>query len=242
MKENRKTGIRVTCPMTELDGVRISRSAELTERVEKIVGILENHGVACENGSLTVCLDDALRNRMQLVYYKGGWQLILPHLGCAIPGQLEEQLSYGICAYLIRYFNPDEARALKTVEEIVCRALSVSLLRELGETEKAEEVLACGGTLFLCETERKLMEKSGDTEENIRKISGLLTWEDLTPFLRLRDYVAPSSVEYRWLDTGALSEAFPQSQAVQALCRIGKRIESDTDDLIDYMMSDPYPD
>ncbi len=172
-----------------------------------------------------------------------GCHLIIPRLGCAVPGQVEEQLSYGIAAYTMRNFNPDERYVMKTLEEIVCRVVSVYILRAMKLGEKAKAVLQNGGTRFLCDTPPRLWEKPGDTRQDIRDLAKVFRKKDLVPFLRLRDYVKPfESDALRSLNSEALLANYPDSKAVQLLCNIAGRIESDSDDLADYMMTDPYPD
>ncbi len=172
-----------------------------------------------------------------------GCHLIIPRLGCAVPGQVEEQLSYGIAAYTMRNFNPDGKYVMKTLEEIVCRVASVYILRAMKLGEKADAVLQNGGTRFLCDSRRRLWEKPGDTRQDIRDLAKVFKKEDLVPFLRLRDYVKPGKdPEDRALNREALLANYPDSKAVQLLCKIAGRIESDSDDLADYMMTDPYPD
>lgn len=171
----------------------------------------------------------------------GSTRLILPRFGCAVKGQLEEQLAYGLSAYTLRNFNPDETYALRTLEEIVCRVVSVHMLRVMRLYEKVDEVLSRSGTRFICDTKMNGWERAGDTAEDIRRLSTLFCWEDLVPFLRIRDYVSPSEkAADRRLNTKALRHNYEKSKAVQALCDIWVRIESDTDDFVDYMMGDPY--
>lgn len=227
--------------MKETVQERLMKEA-LSEKTEKIMRLLERHGAVCGEGTLTVALEKRKRNELELKPVGDSYRLSLPITGSDVPGQLEEQLAYGITAYVIRNFNPDTRTALKTVEEILCRVVSVRLLRSMGFREKAAEVLAGKGTPFVCETEEHYWEKPGDTEEDIRTVSRLFTWKDLLPFLRIRDYVEPFDVGNRELNTKALLADEPDSRAVQALCGIWRRIESDTDDFVDYMMGDPYPD
>ena len=42
--------------------------------------------------------------------------------------------------------------------------------------------------------------------------------------------------------SAVLCSNYPDSEAVRLLCGIAARIESDTDDRVNYMMSDPFPD
>ena len=79
--------------------------------------------------------------------------------------------------------------------------------------------------------------------EDVRSLAKAFKKADVVPFLKLRDYVKPfDSPENRSLNLEALRSNYPKSKAVQLLCNIAARIESDSDDLVDYMMGDPYPD
>lgn len=237
------SGIKMRYAGNDGKGITVQEVTELSQKAEAVIALIERHGMICEDGFLTVGFDSRLnshvRNRMTL---KDG-RLSLPTLGSALAGQLEEQLSYGIGAYTLRNFNPDEKYALKTIEEIVCRVVSVHILREMGFEDIAESVLAREGTYFECDTVGNAGEKSGDTQGDIRALAALFTWDDLVPFLRIRDYAVPyETVELRDLNTVALLANYPESKAVRTLCDIWKRIKYDTEDFIDYMMSDPYPD
>ena len=223
------------------DGVTLEEAEDLSRKAQFIISRLEKHGMRCEDGLLTIAFDDKMEKKMEMKTVNGSTRLILPRFGCAVKGQVEEQLAYGLSAYTLRNFNPDETYALRTLEGIACRTVSVHMLRVMRLNEKVEEVLSRGGTRFICDTKMNGWERAGDTAEDIRRLSTLFCWEDLVPFLRLRDYVSPSeSAENRRLNTKALRHNYEKSKAVQALCDIWVRIESDTDDFVDYMMGDPY--
>ena len=223
------------------DGVTLEEAEDLSGKAQFIVSRLEKYGMRCEDGLLTVAFDDEKRGEMEMKTVNRGTRLILPGFGSAVKGQLEEQLAYGLSAYTLRNFNTDEKYALRTLEEIVCRTVSVCLLREMRLNKKAYEVLSHGGTRFICDTKMNGRERAGDTAEDIRRLSILFCREDLVPFLRIRDYVFPSeNAENRSLNTDALRHNYENSKAVQTLCDIWKRIEWDTEDFVDYMMGDPY--
>lgn len=234
-------GIEMRYAGAKGDGLTAEEVENLSRKVQPIISLLEKHDMVCEDGFLTVAFDDEKRGEMEMKTVNRGTRLILPGFGSAVKGQLEEQLAYGLSAYTLRNFNPDEKYALRALEEIVCRTMSVCLLRVMRLNEKAEEVLSRGGTRFICDTKMNGRERAGDTAEDIRSLSILFCWEDLVPFLRIRDYVSPSeNAENRSLNTDALRHNYENSKAVQALCDIWKRIEWDTEDFVDYMMGDPY--
>lgn len=234
-------GIEMRYAGTNGGGVTLEEAEDMSRKAQFIISRLEKHGMVCEDGFLTVAFDDNKGDEMEMKRANGSTRLILPSFGSAVKGQVEEQLAYGLSAYTLRNFNPDEKYAIGILEEIVCRVVSVHMLRVMRLNEKAEEVLSRGGTRFICDTKMNDWEKSGDTAEDIRRLSTLFCWEDLVPFLRLRDYVSPSErTENRRLNTKALRHNYEKSKAVQALCDIWVRIESDTDDFVDYMMGDPY--
>ena len=223
------------------DGVTLEEAEDLSRKAQFIISRLEKYGMVCEDGLLTVAFDNDKRDEMEMKTVNLGTRLILPSFGSAVKGQVEEQLAYGLSAYTLRNFNPDEKYALRTLEEIVCRTVSVHMLRVMRLNEKAEEVLSRSGTRFICDTKINGWERTGDTAEDIRRLSTLFCWEDLVPFLRIRDYVSPSEkAADRRMNTKALRHNYENSKAVQALCDVWERIVSDTDDFVDYMMGDPY--
>ena len=237
------SGIEMRYAGARGDGLTLDEVTKLSETAEAVIGILESHGMVCEDGALTVAYDDRIENRMEMKTVNLGHHLVIPRFGSAVPGQLEEQFSYGIPAYTMRNFNPDNRYVMKTLEEIVCRVVSVYILRALKLPEKAEAVLQNGGTPFICDSPDRLWERAGNTAEDIRSLAKAFRKADMVPFLKLRDYVKPfDSPEHRSLNREALRSNYPDSEAVQLLCSIAARIESDSDDLADYMMGDPYPD
>lgn len=237
------SGIEMRYAGARGEGLTLEEVTKLSETAEAVIRILESHGMACEDGFLTVEYDDGIKNRMEMKAVNSSHHLLIPTFGCAVPGQTEEQLSYGIPAYTMRNFNPDVRYVMKALEEIVCRVASVYILRALDLPEKADEVLQNGGTPFICDPPDKLWERAGNTAEDVRGLAKAFKAEDMVPFLRLRDYAKPFDYpENRSLDVKALRENYPDSEAVQMLCGIAERIESDTDDLVDYMMGDPFPD
>ncbi len=237
------SGIEMRYAGARGDGLTLDEVVNLSRKAEAVIRVLESHGMVCEDGVLTVEFDDRADNLMELKVVNHRHHLVLPARGCAVPGQLEEQLSYGIAAYTMRNFNPDEKYVMKTQEEIVCRVVSVYILRTMGLREKAEAVLQGGGTRFHCDSKVRLWEQAGDTRKDILSLAGVFGKEDVVPFLRLRDYVKPfESPAHRSLNLAALRANYPDSKAVRMLCDIAARIESDSDDLVDYMMGDPFPD
>ena len=237
------SGIEMRYAGAQGDGLTLDEVTELSEKAEAVIRILESHGMVCEDGVLTLAYDDRIENQMEMKIVNHRHHLVIPTLGSAVPGQLEEQLSYGIAAYTMRNFNPDSRYVMKTLENIVCRVVSVYILRKLKLTEKAAAVLQNGGTCFVCDSPYRLWEKAGNTMEDVRSLAKAFRKADMVPFLQLRDYVKPSDApEHRSLNLEALRSNYPNSEAVQLLCTIAARIESDSDDLVDYMMSDPYPD
>ena len=197
------------------DGVTLEEAEDLSGKAQFIVSRLEKYGMRCEDGLLTVAFDNKMEKKMEMKTVNLGTRLIIPQLGCVVKGQVEEQLAYGLSAYTLRNFNPDEKYALRTLEEIVCRVVSVHMLRVMRLNEKAEEVLSRGGTRFICDTKMNGRERAGDTAEDIRSLSILFCWEDLVPFLRIRDYVSPSeNAENRSLNTDALRHNYENSKAV----------------------------
>ena len=215
----------------------------LSQKAAAIIDVLESHGMICEDGALTIAFDDMTSNQMEMKVVNHGYHLVVPTFGCKIPGQLEEQLTYGITAYTMRNFNPDEKYVMKTVEDIVCRVISVYILRRMKLSEIADGVLQNGGTPFKCDSLAKIWEQPGDTKNDIRNLVKVFKKADMVPFVQLRDYVNPSETpDHRSLNLSALRSNYPDSKAVQLLCKIVARIESDSDDLADYMMSDPFTD
>lgn len=236
-------GIEMRYAGAQGDGLTLDEVTKLSGKAEAVIHILESHGLVCEDGVLTVAYDDKIKNQMEMRIVNLGYHLVIPRSGCAVPGQIEEQLSYGIPAYTMRNFNPDNRYTMKTLEEIVCRVVSVYILRTLKLPEKADAVLQNGGTPFISDSQDRLWERTGNTIEDVRSLAKVFKKADMVPFLQLRDYVKPSeSPEHRSLNIEALRSNYPNSEAVQLLCNIAARIESDSDDLADYMMSDPFPD
>lgn len=237
------SGIEMRYADARGEGLTLDEVTKLSQIAEAVIRILESQDMVCEDGFLTVAYDDSINNQMEMRIVNHGHHLVIPKFGCAVPGQLEEQLSYGIAAYTMRNFNPDNRYIMKTLEEIVCRVVSVYILRALKLPEKVDDVLQNGGTPFFCDSPDRLWEQKGNTIEDVRSLAKVFKKSDIVPFLMLRDYVIPcDSPEHRSLNLEALRSNYPNSKAVQLLCNIAARIESDSDDLADYMMSDPYPD
>lgn len=237
------SGIEMRYAGAHGDGLTLDEVTRLSQIAEAVIRILESHGMVCEDGALTVAYDDRIERQMEMKIVNLRHHLVIPTFGCAVSGQLEEQLSYGIAAYTMRNFNPDNRYIMKTLEEIVCRVVSVYILRTLKLPETADAVLQNGGTRFICDSPQRLWERAGNTMEDVRSLAKAFKKTDVVPFLKLRDYVKPfDSPENRSLNLEALRSNYPKSEAVQLLCSIAARIESDSDDLVDYMMGDPYPD
>lgn len=232
-------GIEMRYSGTEGNGLSFAEVRDLDEKAQRIICLIEDTDLVCEDGFLTVDFHDRSEQVMSL---KKG-RLTLPRFGSAVPGRLEEQLCYGISAYVMENFNDREDYVMTSLEELVLRTVSVFLLRKLALFEQANVVLRTGGTRFTVDHESSCRERTGDTAADIRRIADLFRPEDLVPFLRVRDYVDPSgSAKSRSLNTKALRENYPGSKAVQALCDIRERVGRDTSDFADCMTGDPYED
>ncbi|MBQ6174434.1 MAG: hypothetical protein IJK28_07405 [Clostridia bacterium] len=87
------SGIELRYADTRGDGLTRDEVDKLSEKAEVIVDVIESAGLVCEDGLLTVAFDDMMCDQMEMKVVNHTHRLILPRLGCAVPGQLEEQLS-----------------------------------------------------------------------------------------------------------------------------------------------------